>query len=72
MGTLSKIIHPFFIGVTSNEIAGGFTTVNGVEERYPGLIDRLDDARCMKPANEALSPVEKGALTAVLLYATMR
>jgi hypothetical protein len=69
---LSKIIHPFFIGVTSNEIAGGVTTVDGKQEYYPGLIDRLDDARCMKPAKEALSPVEKGALTAVLLYATMR
>ena len=69
---ISKIIHPFFIGVTSNEIAGGSTTVNGKGERYPGLIDRLDDARCMKPDNEPLSEVEKGALTAVLLYATMR
>ena len=67
---ISKIIHPFFIGVTSNEIAGGFTTVDGRQERYPGLIDRLDDARCLK--KEALSEVEKGALTAVLLYATMR
>ena len=69
---ISKIIHPFFIGVTSNEIAGGVTTVNGETVPYPGLIDRLDDARCLKPANEPLSEVEKGALTAVLLYATMR
>lgn len=61
--TKKKIpIHPFFVGLDNHEITG-----NGEEgdAAYPGIVDRLDAARCLKA--EALTPAEKAAVEHMLL-----